>query len=65
MKPSIITDLSNDIKFRNYTSWSINDIRSHYLPCKVNNHHIDNKDLALWVMKRLIHNEAPNEKAIF
>jgi hypothetical protein len=47
MKPFIFVDLSNGVKFHNYTCYSIDDIRSHYLPRQVNNHHINNKDLIL------------------
>jgi hypothetical protein len=47
MKPFIFTDLSNDIKFRNYTYWSTNDTQSHRLPHWVSNHHIGNKNLVL------------------
>ncbi len=47
MKPIILMNLNNGTKFRNCTFWSLNDTRSHYLPCCVNNHHIDNKNLVL------------------
>jgi hypothetical protein len=47
MKPSILTNLNNGVKFYNYTCWLINDIRSHHFLFWVNNHHIENKDLVL------------------
>ncbi len=47
MKPFILMDLSNGVKFYNCTCWLINDTRSHYLLCRINNHHIDNEDLVL------------------
>jgi hypothetical protein len=45
MKPFILTDLSNGVKFCSCTYCSTNDIRSHYLPHWVNNHHIGNENL--------------------
>jgi hypothetical protein len=45
MKPFILVNLNNGDKFRTCTFWSIKDIRSHRLLCRVNNYHIDNKDL--------------------
>jgi hypothetical protein len=45
LKPSIFVDFNNDTKFCNCTCWSSNDIRSHYPPCWVNNHHIGNENL--------------------
>jgi hypothetical protein len=45
MKPSILVDLNNGVKFCSYSCWSINDIRNHRLSCWVNNHHISNKNL--------------------
>jgi hypothetical protein len=47
MKPSILADLTHGTKFRNYTYWSTNDIRSDCLLHWVNNHHIGNEDLVL------------------
>ncbi len=47
IKSYILTDLSNETKFHNCTYWSTNDIPSHHLPCQVNNHHINNKNLIL------------------
>jgi hypothetical protein len=49
MKPSILANFNNDTKFQSRTYWSINDICSHHLPCRVNNHHIDNKNLILMI----------------
>jgi len=49
MKLSIFTDLSNGVKFRNCTYWSINDIHNHHFSCRVRNHHIGNKDLVLTI----------------
>jgi len=45
MKPFILANFSNDVKFHNYTSWSTNDIHNHHLSHQVNNHHIGNKNL--------------------
>jgi hypothetical protein len=45
IKLSIFMDLSNDIKFRSYTWWSINDIQRNRFLRWVNNHHINNEDL--------------------
>jgi hypothetical protein len=45
LKPSIFANLSNGVKFRNYTCWSINDTWSHYLLHHVSNHHIGNENL--------------------
>jgi len=47
MKPSILVDFNNGIKFRSCTYWSTNDTWSHHFSCRVNNHHIDKKDLVL------------------
>ncbi len=47
MKPFILADLSNGVKFHNYTCRSTNDTQSHHLPHQINNHHINNKDLVL------------------
>ncbi len=47
MKPSIFTNLNNGVKFHYCTYWLTNDIRSHYLSCGINNHHIGNKYLVL------------------
>ncbi len=47
MKPFILADLKNDIKFCNYTYWSIDDIQNHHLSHRISNHHIGNKDLVL------------------
>ncbi len=47
IKPFIFADFSNGAKFHNCTCWLINDTRSHYFPCWVNNHHINNEDLVL------------------
>ncbi len=47
MKPSILVDLRNGVKFRSYTCWMTNDIKNHCLLCWVNNHHISNKNLVL------------------
>ncbi len=33
MKPFILVDFNNGVKFHNYTYWSTNDIHSHHLPC--------------------------------
>ncbi len=43
MKLFILVDFNNDVKFHNYTCWSINDTPSHHLPHHVNNHHIATK----------------------
>jgi hypothetical protein len=45
IKPSILVDLSNGIKFRNYICWSTNDTQIHYFLCRINNHHNGNKYL--------------------
>jgi hypothetical protein len=45
MKSFILADLNDNVKFRNYTYWSTNDTRNHSFSCRVNNHHINNKDL--------------------
>jgi hypothetical protein len=47
MKPSILTNFNNDVKFHNYTLWSINDIGNHLFPCWISNHNIDNKNMVL------------------
>ncbi len=47
LKPSILTNFNNGIKFNNYTYWSTNDTRSHSLLHWVNNHHIGNENLVL------------------
>ncbi len=47
MKPFILVYFSNGIKFHNYTYWSINETRNHYLPHWISKHHINNKDLVL------------------
>jgi hypothetical protein len=47
MKPSILVDLNNGIKFHSYTCWSTNDIWNHCLPRQISNHHIHNEDLVL------------------
>ncbi len=47
MKPFILANLNNDAKFCKCTYWSINDTRSHSLPCQVNNHYINNENLVL------------------
>jgi hypothetical protein len=47
MKPSILVDLSNGTKIRNYTCWLINDTQNHCLLRQVSNHHINNEDLFL------------------
>ncbi len=47
MKPSILADFSNGVKFCNCICWSTNDIQNHRLLRQVNNHHIDNEDLVL------------------
>jgi hypothetical protein len=47
MKPFIFANFSNGAKFRNCTCWSTNDIRSHYFPRWISNHHIGNEDLVL------------------
>ncbi len=33
MKPSILINLNNGVKFYNYIYWSTNDTRSYRLPC--------------------------------
>jgi hypothetical protein len=45
MKPSILVDLNNGIKFCNCTYWLTNDIRIHRLSCQISNHHMDDKEL--------------------
>ncbi len=47
MKLSILLDISNNVKFHSYTCWLINDTQNHRLPCRVNDHHIDNESLFL------------------
>ncbi len=47
MKPFILVDLSNGVKFCNCACWSTNDTRSHCLSRQVNNYHIGNEDLIL------------------
>jgi hypothetical protein len=47
MKPSILVDISNGIKFCNCTYWSTNDTQSHRFWHRINNHHINNEDLVL------------------
>ncbi len=47
MKPFILVDFNNGVKFCNYTCWSINDTQSHRFPHQVSNHHINNEDLVL------------------
>jgi hypothetical protein len=47
MKPFILANFNNGIKFHNYTCRLINDICNHHFSCWDNNHHIDNKDLVL------------------
>jgi hypothetical protein len=44
MKPSILANINNGVKFHSCTYWLINDIQSHCLLRWVNNHHINNKD---------------------
>ncbi len=43
MKPSILADINNGVKFHNYTYWLTNDTWSPYFLCQVSNHHIGNK----------------------
>jgi len=50
MKPFILTNLNNDIKLHNCTYWLTNDTHNHCFPFRVNNHHINNKDLVLTIM---------------
>jgi hypothetical protein len=45
MKPFLLANFNNGIKFYNCIWWSTNDIRSHCLLHQVDNHHIDNNDL--------------------
>ncbi len=47
MKPSILADFCNGVKFCNYTCCSTNDTQNHHLSCQVNNHHIGNENLVL------------------
>ncbi len=47
MKPFILMDLSNGVKFQNYTCWLTNDIQSYHFLHWVSNHHISNEDLVL------------------
>jgi 5-methylcytosine-specific restriction endonuclease McrA len=47
MEPFIFVDFNNGTEFYNCTYKSINDIRSHYFPHWVSNHHIGKKDLVL------------------
>ncbi len=47
MKPSILADLSNGVKFHNCICWLTNDIWSHYLSCWISDHHINNEDMVL------------------
>ncbi len=44
---SIFADLSNGIKFRNYTYYSINDIQNHHFSHWINNHQIGHKEVVL------------------
>ncbi len=45
MKPTILVDFSNGIKFHSYTCWLTDDIQNHYLLHWINNYHIGNKNL--------------------
>jgi len=45
LKPSIIADLRNGVKFHSCTYWWNNDTQNHYLSHRINNHHISNEDL--------------------
>jgi hypothetical protein len=45
MKPFILVNLSNGVKFNNYTCWSTKNIHNHGFSCQVNKHHIGNKYL--------------------
>jgi hypothetical protein len=47
MKPFILADINNGVKFRNHTYSLTNDIWNHYTLHQVSNHHIDNKNLVL------------------
>ncbi len=47
MKPFILVDLNNGVKFCSCTYWLINDTQSHCFSCWFNNHHIGNEDLVL------------------
>ncbi len=47
VKPSILGNLNNGIKFCNCICWSSNDTRSHHLQRQISNHHIGNEDLIL------------------
>jgi len=47
MKPSILVDFTNGVKFCSYTYWLINDIWSYRFSHQVSNQHISNKDLVL------------------
>jgi hypothetical protein len=47
MKPFILVDIKNGVKFCNHTYSLTNDIWNHYPLCQVSNHHIDNKNLVL------------------
>jgi hypothetical protein len=62
LKPSIFVDLSSDVKFCSCTCWLTNNTQSHYLLCWGSNHHIDNENLVLWIMKWSARNEIPNVK---
>ncbi len=47
MKPSLLTNVKNGVRFYNYICWLINDIQKHYFSYQVNNHHINNENLIL------------------
>jgi hypothetical protein len=47
MKPSILMNFNNGVKFHNCTCWLTNDTQNHHFLGQVSNHHIDNEDLVL------------------
>jgi hypothetical protein len=47
MAPFVLVDFYNGVKFHNYTYWLTNDTWNHHLLRRVNNHHIDNKNVVL------------------
>ncbi len=58
MKPFILADLNNSVKFHSCTYCLTNDTRSHCLPHWVGNHHINNpnpfKSCRNWLVMKLL-----------
>jgi hypothetical protein len=49
MKPSILVDLSNGVKFHSSICLLINDTQSHRFSYQVHNHHINNENQIILV----------------